>query len=78
MADLFERALERPPDQRTVWLIEACPDDASVRDEVVRMIDAHESDAVRQSSARGMGSDVTEEGGGQSRMTRRRPLRATS
>ena len=60
--DLFERALERPPEARTAWLVQACPDDSSLHDEVVRMIDAHEaSGAAEQSSSRGTRSHLTDE-----------------
>jgi len=43
VADLFDRALERPDSERSAWLAQACPDDAGLRDEVQRMLDANEA-----------------------------------
>ena len=39
--DLFQGALERPPEERDVHLREACPEDASLRNEVERLLSAH-------------------------------------
>src|SRR6266550_993050 len=41
--DLFHAALERPPHDRTVFLDEACGEDAALRREVVWLISAHET-----------------------------------
>ena len=43
VADLFDRALERPGSERSAWLVQACPEDAGLREEVQRMLDAHEA-----------------------------------
>ncbi len=43
VAGLFDRALECPSSERSAWLAQACPDDAGLRDEVQRMLDAHEA-----------------------------------
>ncbi len=40
---LFDGALEQPAEERAAWLRVACPDDDALRDEVLRMIAAHES-----------------------------------
>jgi len=39
--DLFQEALERPPEERDVHLREACPEDASLRNDVERLLSAH-------------------------------------
>lgn len=39
---LFEAALARPPDDRASWLDDACGEDSTLRDEVERMLTAHE------------------------------------
>jgi serine/threonine protein kinase len=40
--DLFDRAVQLPSSDRAAFLERACPDDASLRDEVRRLIVAHD------------------------------------
>lgn len=47
VAALFEAALEHPAGEREAWLEEACGDDLALREEVERMLAAHErSDGI--------------------------------
>lgn len=39
---LFSEAIDRPPEARESWLDSACPDDRELRDEVARMLTAHQ------------------------------------
>ena len=39
---LFDRALTLPPDERAAFLRDHCKDDASLRGELERLVDAHE------------------------------------
>jgi serine/threonine-protein kinase len=43
LIDLFERALEVPQARRTEFLEQLCDDDASVRDELISLLRAHEA-----------------------------------
>ena len=40
--DLFEQALLRPPDERSVWLSAVCADDAALHAEVAELLAAHD------------------------------------
>lgn len=41
---VFDRALDRPPDERRNWLETVCPDEPTVRAEVESLLDAYEPD----------------------------------
>jgi eukaryotic-like serine/threonine-protein kinase len=42
LSELFEAALDREPAARAGFLASVCPDDHALRDEVERLIEAHE------------------------------------
>jgi len=42
LGDLFDRALDQPPERRGDWLDEACPDDPRLRHELESMLAAHD------------------------------------
>ncbi len=43
LEELFDGALEATPEERESWLRARCPDDAALRDEVLRMLAAHDA-----------------------------------
>ncbi len=42
IGELFDGALARPREERGEWLAHACPDDEAIREEVLRLLDAHQ------------------------------------
>ena len=43
LREIFEAATEQDPANRAAYLAEACGDDADLRDEVERLLSAHEA-----------------------------------
>lgn len=49
---IFDGALDRPPPERTAWVERECGDDAQLRDEVMRLLRAHDrSSGILEESA---------------------------
>jgi hypothetical protein len=64
---LFDAVREYPPEERASWLLEACGDDIELRQQVERMLAAHEqAEGVLERSletlASGVLADLEEEG----------------